>query len=347
MENKKYSAFVSSHFSSTKQERESIIRSLLNAQIFPFAMEYFTVTTNEDFRYIEKFIEQSDVFITILGNEYGSCDADGISWTQREFEYAQKLDIKSFVILDEKYIELERRYETGGELNDSEKKQVNFAKSISFAQKSNDKGLHLIMTQIISDIHNSNLIGWRRKDLSYEIKWQKEHRCLNLSGKWYHVHLMDSDDNYIRIGTVDINQKFNSDEYQNLSLSAYNYNVLRYDAQTDSLKINRTTRTVWNGKYSLNENGYIIGTYSARREFRENDYQVNEQVVNRGIHELNICDDDGDMDSSDVTTMIEGTFNDVAPSIKLGKLYLFRNKNDRINFLKDYHPNVLRSKSND
>ena len=49
MEYKKYSAFVSSHFTSLKKERTELISGLLDAQMIPICMEHFTVTTSEKF----------------------------------------------------------------------------------------------------------------------------------------------------------------------------------------------------------------------------------------------------------------------------------------------------------
>ena len=90
MEYKKYSAFISSNFESLKNERMELISCLLDAQMIPICMEHFTATTSENFEYIMYLIDQSDIFIMILGEVYGSCDSMGKSWTENEYEYAIK-----------------------------------------------------------------------------------------------------------------------------------------------------------------------------------------------------------------------------------------------------------------
>ena len=67
-----YSAFVSSVYESLKKERKIVIDSLWHNNIVPFCMEYFIVPAHERFSWIEQKIDDSDVFVLLLGKNYGS-----------------------------------------------------------------------------------------------------------------------------------------------------------------------------------------------------------------------------------------------------------------------------------
>lgn len=43
--------------------------------------------------YIQMLLNDADFMIVIMGNCYGTTDAEGVSYTEREFEYAIKKNI--------------------------------------------------------------------------------------------------------------------------------------------------------------------------------------------------------------------------------------------------------------
>ena len=67
-----YSAFVSSAFTSLRDERNQVIDVLLDFDILPIGMEHFTVSTNGNFSDIQEYIDDSDSFIMLLGDRPSS-----------------------------------------------------------------------------------------------------------------------------------------------------------------------------------------------------------------------------------------------------------------------------------
>ena len=90
MRKKLYTAFLSSNYSGLKEERSIAIKKLLDANVFPVSMEHFVIGSTDGFRDICELIDDSDVFILLMGTRYGSRDerGDNKSWTEKEFDYA-------------------------------------------------------------------------------------------------------------------------------------------------------------------------------------------------------------------------------------------------------------------
>lgn len=65
-------------------------------------MEIFPAANEEQFSYIQKQISDSDYYVLVIGARYGSTAEDGISYTEREFDYAleQGIPILVFPIKD-------------------------------------------------------------------------------------------------------------------------------------------------------------------------------------------------------------------------------------------------------
>lgn len=85
---KRYQVFISSTFVDLEDERGKVMEAILNLDCFPAGMELFPAMDEEQFEYIKKIIDQSDYYLLIIGGRYGSEDDSGVSWTEREFDYA-------------------------------------------------------------------------------------------------------------------------------------------------------------------------------------------------------------------------------------------------------------------
>jgi hypothetical protein len=85
---KKYQIFVSSTFTDLKDERQDAIRSILDLGHIPAGMELFPAADVEQLSYIKKIIDECDYYLLIMGGRYGSLDAEGVSFTEREYDYA-------------------------------------------------------------------------------------------------------------------------------------------------------------------------------------------------------------------------------------------------------------------
>ncbi|MGZ8946472.1 MAG: DUF4062 domain-containing protein [Methylococcaceae bacterium] len=91
---KRYQVFVSSTYADLEQEREHVIRTLMEMDCIPAGMELFPTADEEQWEFIKKVIDDCDYYLLIIGGRYGSTTADGISYTESEFDYAVKKGLK-------------------------------------------------------------------------------------------------------------------------------------------------------------------------------------------------------------------------------------------------------------
>src|SRR5690242_17524350 len=85
---KRFQIFVSSTFRDLQDERREVIQALLEMDCFPAGMELFPASNKDAWSLIKRVIDQSDYYILVIGGKYGSVDAEGISYTEREYDYA-------------------------------------------------------------------------------------------------------------------------------------------------------------------------------------------------------------------------------------------------------------------
>lgn len=90
---KRYQVFISSTYTDLKEERQAVLESILKLRHIPVGMEQFVATSEEQFEYIKRLIDETDYYILIIGNRYGSLTNDGISFTEKEFDYAASKDV--------------------------------------------------------------------------------------------------------------------------------------------------------------------------------------------------------------------------------------------------------------
>jgi hypothetical protein len=88
---KRYQVFVSSTYEDLGQHRRTVIEQLMNFDAFPIGMELFPASDNDAWTFIKRAISESDYYFVIIGGKYGSVDADGISYTEKEYDYAAEI----------------------------------------------------------------------------------------------------------------------------------------------------------------------------------------------------------------------------------------------------------------
>jgi hypothetical protein len=72
----------------------------------PAGMELFSAADEEQFSYIKRIIDECDYYVLVVGGRYGSVDDDGVSYTEKEDEYAysKKIPVLAFLHQDIKQI---------------------------------------------------------------------------------------------------------------------------------------------------------------------------------------------------------------------------------------------------
>lgn len=98
--NKKLQIFVSSTYTDLIEERQAAVEAILDAGHIPAGMELFKAGNDSQLKTIYKWIDESDVYMLILGGRYGSIETkSGKSYTQLEYEYALSKNIPVFAVV--------------------------------------------------------------------------------------------------------------------------------------------------------------------------------------------------------------------------------------------------------
>lgn len=95
---KRYQVFVSSTYADLKEERKRVIQTLIEMDCLPSGMELFPAADEEQWEFIKRVIDDCDYYLLIIGGRYGSVTSEGISYTEKEYDYACERGIKIKVI---------------------------------------------------------------------------------------------------------------------------------------------------------------------------------------------------------------------------------------------------------
>lgn len=166
---KKYQIFISSTFTDLRDERQAAVEAILRAGHIPAGMELFTSANKTQWDVIKKWINESDIYLLILGSRYGSIEPEsGISYTELEYNYAVSLGKPYFaVVISEKGI-ARKKSKKGNDVlekNNIEKLEK-FRKKVLSKMSSffdDPKDLKLEITESILNISKqTDLRGWVR-----------------------------------------------------------------------------------------------------------------------------------------------------------------------------------------
>jgi hypothetical protein len=86
--NKRFQVFVSSTYTDLIKERHAVFETLMTMPCIPAGMEWFPAGTEEQWKVIQKVIDDSDFYVLVIGGRYGSITSEGLSYTEKEFDYA-------------------------------------------------------------------------------------------------------------------------------------------------------------------------------------------------------------------------------------------------------------------
>ena len=85
---KRYQVFISSTFRDLLEERQAVIKAVLELDHMPAGMELFPAGEDDAWQLIKDVIDASDYYVLIVGGRYGSLDRYGIGYTEKEYDYA-------------------------------------------------------------------------------------------------------------------------------------------------------------------------------------------------------------------------------------------------------------------
>ena len=133
----------------------------------PASMELFPAMDEETFEFIKTVIDDCDYYLLIIANLYGSLAPDGISYTEKEFDYAVSKGIKVVALIHEKpetlpFDKSEETAETRARLT-SFRAKVKTSRIVKFWTKPEElPGLVAINVQ--HAIRRYPAVGWVRAD---------------------------------------------------------------------------------------------------------------------------------------------------------------------------------------
>ena len=94
---KKLQVFISSTYKDLQDERQAAVEAVLSTNNIPAGMELFKAGNNSQWETIKRWINDSDVYMLILGGRYGSIEPTSKkSYTHLEYEYAISQNIPVF-----------------------------------------------------------------------------------------------------------------------------------------------------------------------------------------------------------------------------------------------------------
>jgi hypothetical protein len=168
---KRYQIFVSSTYSDLRDEREKVIHELTRIGYIAVGMEQFPATDEEQLEYIQKIIDESDYYVVIVRGKYGSLASDGISFTEKECDYAleTKKPVLAFLFKNPGQLRVD---ETDNEPDKLRKlnafKEKLEARRIVKYWEGGDQLVNDIKDSIHSIVRRRPDVGWIRGDQAFD-----------------------------------------------------------------------------------------------------------------------------------------------------------------------------------
>ncbi|MGG1444979.1 DUF4062 domain-containing protein [Brevibacillus laterosporus] len=114
MDKVKYQIFISSTYTDLVEVRKQVSDTILAMYHFPVGMELFSAGDEEQWEVIKDTLDVTDYYILIIGHRYGSMTDEGISYTEKEYDYAKELGIPILAFIRNRDVALresEREFE--------------------------------------------------------------------------------------------------------------------------------------------------------------------------------------------------------------------------------------------
>jgi len=132
MKNKrKFSIFISSTYEDLKEERQALVGVALEKNFIPVGMEQFHAAPTSQWNVIKKMIDECDFYLLVIGGRYGSIDEEtGVSYTEKEYNYAKNKGLPVLVLIKETSAITEDGMDTGDDKYDKMKKLDEFRERV-------------------------------------------------------------------------------------------------------------------------------------------------------------------------------------------------------------------------
>ena len=149
------------------EERQAAVGAILKAGHIPAGMELFTAGDQAQMEIIKKWIDESDVYMLILGGRYGSLIPDSeLSYTEWEYDYAVENGKPLFaVVIESEALEAKVRLKgTANTEGDNLKEWKKFKEKVLSKQSnffSDNKDIRLCVSESLKEFSDrADLKGW-------------------------------------------------------------------------------------------------------------------------------------------------------------------------------------------
>jgi len=165
--------FVSSTYLDLKEERQAAVEAILEAKHIPAGMELFAAGNDSQLEVIKRWIDESDVYMLILGHRYGSIESEsGKSYTQVEYEHAVATGKPVFAVVmtDDWRIAKQATVKDPDSLTERENnKELKAFRTLVMGrmckQPDDRKDIKIAVLQALAGFaHDKRLVGWVRGD---------------------------------------------------------------------------------------------------------------------------------------------------------------------------------------
>ena len=163
----RYQVFVSSTYTDLVSERHAVMMALLQLGALPAGMELFPAADDEAWVLIRRVIDDSDYYLLVIGGRYGSVDKDGLSYTEREYDYAtsQQKPVMAFLHGDPGKLSFDHSEgdPAAREKLDAFRRKVQGAKHVKYWASADDLSGKIALS-FASFIRTYPAVGWVRGD---------------------------------------------------------------------------------------------------------------------------------------------------------------------------------------
>lgn len=166
MTNRRYQVFVSSTYEDLQEERREVMQALLELGCIPAGMELFPAANDDQWTLIKRVIDDCDYYIVVIAGRYGSVDADGVSYTEKEYRYALERGKPVIAFLHASPGEISARFSeqsADGQSKLSAFKELTKRKMVKFWRTPADLG-SVVSRSLVNLIQTNPGVGWVRAD---------------------------------------------------------------------------------------------------------------------------------------------------------------------------------------
>lgn len=172
---RKFQVFVSSTYVDLVEERQTAVMAILKVGHIPAGMELFASGDKSQLEVIKRWIDESDVYLLILGTRYGSVDIDsGLSYTELEYDYAAAQGKPLFAVVmsdDAVDVKLKKSGSKYLEKDHPEKLKAFRTKVLNNVSSFFNDGKDIkscVYESLIDISHDYDLMGWVRGSTANE-----------------------------------------------------------------------------------------------------------------------------------------------------------------------------------